>query len=362
MRKPKSKQRIVLRTIIPEIMLEVFFCNVGDGDAILLREFREGVRDYNILVDAGRPYLEPKQGSLRKEAIYYLKARGIDHLDRMILTHLHIDHIGGALRILNAIPTESLTVLNLPPQDAEWVAQSFESADKAVNGLCYALNIFRDITERAKELGCCLETAFPGEIALSDRLTMTTYLPRNEIILRQQSVFNRLYRNEPVDYDECYRVSKERNHSSLMLGFIYAGRPYSSGGRFVNGVSYGAKREQVGGNASNLRRNTAARSQEDDRLMLLAREQAEALYARTNDDHYRNDVARQNVLDMQTELQHTLTTLHDRYGYDVGAMQRSLDSMVLVNQTKNELSANARQIVNANGIKTQGGGDQDASR
>ena len=224
MRKPKSKQRIVLRTIIPEIMLEVFFCNVGDGDAILLREFREGIRDYNILVDAGRPYLEPKQGSLRKEAIYYLKARGIDHLDRMILTHLHIDHIGGALRILNAIPTESLTVLNLPPQDAEWVAQSFESADKAVNGLCYALNIFRDITERAKELGCCLETAFPGEIALSDRLTMTTYLPRNEIILRQQSVFNRLYRNEPVDYDECYRVSKERNHSSLMLGFIYAGR------------------------------------------------------------------------------------------------------------------------------------------
>ncbi len=205
-------------------MLEVFFCNVGDGDAVLLRELRQNARDYVVLVDAGRPYLEPKQGSLRKEAIYYLKARGIDHIDRMLLTHLHIDHIGGALRILDAIPTEALTVLTLPPQDAEWVAPSFESTDKAINGLCYALNIFRDITERAKALGCRVETAVPGESHLTDRLTMTTYLPRGDVIRRQKNVFDRLYRGEAADYAECYRVSKERNHSSLMFGFAYAGR------------------------------------------------------------------------------------------------------------------------------------------
>ena len=34
-------------------MLEVFFCNVGDGDAVLVRERGEDGRDYAVLVDAG---------------------------------------------------------------------------------------------------------------------------------------------------------------------------------------------------------------------------------------------------------------------------------------------------------------------
>ena len=48
-------------------MLEVFFCNVGDGDAVLIRELREEGTDYAVLVDAGRPYVESREGSLRKE-------------------------------------------------------------------------------------------------------------------------------------------------------------------------------------------------------------------------------------------------------------------------------------------------------
>ena len=43
-------------------MLEVFFCNVGDGDAVLIRELREEGTDYAVLVDAGRPYVESRRG------------------------------------------------------------------------------------------------------------------------------------------------------------------------------------------------------------------------------------------------------------------------------------------------------------
>ena len=50
-------------------MLEVFFCNVGDGDAVLIRELREEGTDYAVLVDAGRPYVESRDGSLRKDAL-----------------------------------------------------------------------------------------------------------------------------------------------------------------------------------------------------------------------------------------------------------------------------------------------------
>lgn len=205
-------------------MLEIFFCNVGDGDAILFRERREAAKDYTVLVDAGRPFVEPAQGSFRKEAIYFLRARGVDHLDRMVLTHLHIDHIGGAQRILKAIPTERLSALYIPPADAEWIAPSFISVEKTENGLKHLLNIFRDVGETARETGCAAETVGEETIALTEKLSVSVMLPKAPVIERQKRVFDALYRNEPVDADEAYKAAKQRNLSSLMLLFTYAGR------------------------------------------------------------------------------------------------------------------------------------------
>lgn len=205
-------------------MLEVFFCNVGDGDAVLLTERRTGQPDYTVLVDAGRPFLEPKEGSLRKEAIYYLKARGVGHIDRMFLTHLHIDHIGGAQRILNAVKTERLSALYLPPEDTGWITPSFTSVSKTENGLRHMLNIFRDVTETAKANECATAAVRAGTEALTDWLSVTAILPKREILDRQTRVFDALYRNEPVDADDAYKAAKQRNLSSLMLRFDYAGR------------------------------------------------------------------------------------------------------------------------------------------
>ena len=204
-------------------MLEVFFCNVGDGDAVLLRERRTGARDYNVLVDCGRPFVEPAEGSFRKEAIYYLKARGVDHLDRMYLTHLHIDHVGGALRILSAIPTDRVYAAYLPPEAAGWLSPSFDSVDKTANGLRHMLNIFRDVTDCARMKGEA-RTVEAGTEALTDRLTLTPILPRDEIMTRQRRVFDALYRGEPVDALDTFIAAKQRNLSSLMLRFDYAGR------------------------------------------------------------------------------------------------------------------------------------------
>ncbi len=205
-------------------MLELFFCNVGDGDAVLIREHSQNGPDYTVLVDTGRPYVEPQEGSLRKEAIYYLKERGVDHIDRMYLSHLHIDHIGGTMRILNAIPTKRLSALYVPPEDAEWIGPSFTSTEKPANGLLHLLNIFRDITETAKAQGTVLEPANGGVEALTERLSVETILPRTDIVERQARMFRTLYRKAPVDAAERFRVSKDRNLSSVVLRFTYAGR------------------------------------------------------------------------------------------------------------------------------------------
>ncbi len=205
-------------------MLEVFFCNVGDGDAVLLREFREDGTEFAVLVDAGRPYVESREGSLRKDAVEYLLNRHVDHLDRMILTHPHIDHVGGALRVLRAVPTDRLEMLTVPPVDAGRVIRSFTSSSKPTNGLRQMLSILRELTEEARDMGVSVTTVFAGEQPLTERLTMTVYYPKADVIARQREVFGALYAGCAVDEALCTQVARERNLSSLMLRFAYGGR------------------------------------------------------------------------------------------------------------------------------------------
>ena len=205
-------------------MLEVFFCNVGDGDAVLIRELREDGTDYAVLVDAGRPYVESREGSLRKDALEYLLDRRVTHLHRMILTHPHIDHVGGAARIVRAIRVDRIQMLTVPPEDARFVPRSFTSTKKPPNGLRQMLNILRELCETARERGTAVETISAGEHALTDGLTMTVYYPRAEVVDRQKQVFDALYRGDAVEDGLCAQVAKERNLSSLMLRFAYGHR------------------------------------------------------------------------------------------------------------------------------------------
>ena len=205
-------------------MLEVFFCNVGDGDAVLVRERGEDGRDYAVLVDAGRPFVESRDGSLRKDALEYLLDRQVTHLDRMILTHPHIDHVGGAMRIVRALQVDRIDMLTVPPKDARFVPRSFTSVKKPPNGLRQMLNVLRELTEAARERGTAVEVIRPGEYALTDGLTMTVYYPRAEIADRQKQVFDALYRGEAVAEELCTQAAKERNLSSLMVRFTYGHR------------------------------------------------------------------------------------------------------------------------------------------
>ena len=216
-------------------MLDIFFCNVGDGDAVLIREKRDGRPDYTLLVDSGRPYVESHNGSLRKDALDYLAAEGIRHIDRMILTHPHIDHVGGALRILRAIRTDRLDMLTLPPEDAQYVPRSFSGMSKPVNGLRHMLNILRELTEEARARGTAAGVLPQGELQLTENLRMTAVYPREDVLERQRNVFCALWHGGDVPDERVYAAAKERNDSSLMLRFYYAGRSV-----LISGDRYGS--------------------------------------------------------------------------------------------------------------------------
>ena len=72
--------------------LRVTFVDVGQGDAALL----ETADGHSALIDAG-----PPEGDEHLRAL--LAQKGIRSLDWMLLTHPHLDHIGGARNVLGAV-------------------------------------------------------------------------------------------------------------------------------------------------------------------------------------------------------------------------------------------------------------------
>ncbi len=84
----------------------VTFFDVGQADAALI----EAPDNVNILIDAGDQSLYSDSG--KRVLIPYFQYQGIDHLDILVLSHPHADHIGGALSVLNALPVQEIWTIN----------------------------------------------------------------------------------------------------------------------------------------------------------------------------------------------------------------------------------------------------------
>jgi competence protein ComEC len=202
-------------------MLIVDFINVGDGDAILLR-CTEGCDTYTTLVDCGRPYVEFAEGSERRSCITYLMDEGVEKIDLLVLSHLHLDHIGGLLSVLHNIPVGRLLALRLPPADARWI-HSLRREVKTTVGMCDILNLWNNTISFAKRLGVeCRE--IQAESMTFGGLRLSFRLPDPELNERQNVLFQALYRGESPAEAELFSVSKERNCSSILLRAEYAGR------------------------------------------------------------------------------------------------------------------------------------------
>jgi competence protein ComEC len=59
--------------------------------------------NHRLLYDTGPAY-SPESNGANRVILPYLKGRGIDRLDAMVVSHSDVDHAGGALAMLDAIP------------------------------------------------------------------------------------------------------------------------------------------------------------------------------------------------------------------------------------------------------------------
>src|SRR5258708_519327 len=102
---PFAKPTAIVRAESPTIIastalpingnLDVVFIDVGQGDSIFVRT----PNGQSALIDGG-----PSNG----KALTYLQSQGINHLDLVILTHPHADHVGGLVAVLQTIAVDSV--------------------------------------------------------------------------------------------------------------------------------------------------------------------------------------------------------------------------------------------------------------
>jgi competence protein ComEC len=86
----------------PSGSLSVSFIDVGQGDGVLVQAGGE-----SYLIDAGRPEEGPN-------VVDFLRSRGVDALDGIVVSNPDADHIGGFLDVFDAFPVESVYVSGDP--------------------------------------------------------------------------------------------------------------------------------------------------------------------------------------------------------------------------------------------------------
>ena len=93
-----------------EGVLRLTVLDVGQGLAVVAQ-----TKNHALLFDTG-PTFGPSADSGNRIIVPYLRAAGIKRLDRMIISHDDLDHSGGALSVLQAVPVAEV-LSSLPDLD-----------------------------------------------------------------------------------------------------------------------------------------------------------------------------------------------------------------------------------------------------
>lgn len=99
-------------------MFQIDFINVGYGDSILMQFDGEYGHAFRVLIDCGDFHTERNSPeSCRISAADFLMKNRIEEIDLLILSHLHLDHVGGLQEIAGKIRVKELLSNYLPPEE-----------------------------------------------------------------------------------------------------------------------------------------------------------------------------------------------------------------------------------------------------
>lgn len=91
--------------------LTISMLDIGQGDAVLIQT---GAK--NILIDTGddKYYEDGKKGKENTQLLTELQKLNIDHIDTLVMTHAHADHIGKADKVIAQYGVKELVYNGIP--------------------------------------------------------------------------------------------------------------------------------------------------------------------------------------------------------------------------------------------------------
>ena len=195
--------------------------NVGHGDAILF-QLKNG---YTALLDGGSALESEFEGdSYRIRSEDYLARQQIEHLNAVIISHIHEDHVGGLEAVLQQTVVDHLYV----PYPVEPFLKGCEltpasNAPRSVPLYVAALNAYRRILLHAKEKGIPVTVLKAGQVLKFGIDTkMRILAPKSCVVDAYMEIVERAYSLEADTnaVTECLiRLDATSNHTSMLLRF-----------------------------------------------------------------------------------------------------------------------------------------------
>ena len=217
-------------------MLLLDFINVGNGDAILVRETVSG---FSMLVDCGHDALQrddhPGELDPRSQRIFagdFLRNAGIRHLDMLALTHFHRDHVGGMSRVLDAVSVDRLITTYAPPEGFDDLRPDDNDLNSTARNVLRCMNFYamalRNHPGNVREI-----VELPGThtefFQLTDELSMEIYCSEAGLYRHQKEIFDAAFAGVRDRY-ALMRWGKFMNASSLRQRLRYHGAEIVLGG------------------------------------------------------------------------------------------------------------------------------------
>lgn len=209
--KEKAQQQASVVTVSGK--LKVHFINVGQGDSILVQQGNQ-----SMLVDAG-PNAE---SSVVKN---YISTQGITHLDYVIGTHPHEDHIGGLDYVINAF---SIGKIYMPKASTN-------------------TKTYEDVLTAIKNKGMKITTPVPGDSFKVGDATVTILAPNassyddlnNYSIVLKVTYGNTsfLLEGDAQSLSESQMISKGFDLKADILKIGHHGSSSSTSDPFLNAVN-----------------------------------------------------------------------------------------------------------------------------
>ncbi len=128
--------------------IRLTFLDVGQGDCSIIED-----GDHEIIIDSGYAGFGKDYG--QRVLLPYLKYRGITHVDLLILTHPHADHIGGAVSLLNTMKVSTL-----------WEPQTISHS-----------KLTKEVQQAALKAGCKIDAPSPGNVYQLGDVKLTILYP-----------------------------------------------------------------------------------------------------------------------------------------------------------------------------------------